>query len=576
MASEFSHRGTEAQSRQSEGSPKDHLHIIPRCASVPLCEIIASVTACCVLLAAASAAVGHDQTAQLFQQARALAVAQMQAAAEPAPKPEDACRLTVELLVGDSPQAVAGLVRVTNAISGKPVTLADEILREQNWYTVAPRSPLRVPRAKLKIEALHGLETELASREIDLTGKPSAAVTLKLTRFYDAAAKGLSAGNTHLHLMKLTHAEMDRYLRLVPQADQLDLVFVSFLRRIPDERDYITNLLTDGDLGRLSAGGGVLFGNGQEHRHNFGPGGEGFGHVMLLNILKRIEPCSIGPGIMREGTDGIPLQRGIRAARADGATILWCHNTFGHEDIPNWASGLLHAQNIFDGGDHGTYEDTFYRYLNVGMKAPFSTGTDWFIYDFSRVYVPLSGELTVKRWLDQLTAGRSYITNGPLLEFTANGKAIGDTIAAASGDELRITGRALSRADFRQLELIHNGRVVHTAASKPAAGHFAADLDFRLKASEPGWLALRVPKEAGKSELGKPLFAHTSPIYVNVGGRGVFHRAVAQGLLAEMEASQRFVEEKATFANDAERQAVLGVYREAIEAFRTKIAAPAR
>ena len=102
--------------------------------------------------------------------------------------------------------------------------------------------------------------------------------------------------------------------------------------------------------------------------------------------------------------------------------MIWCHNTFGHEDIPNWVAGLLHAQNIFDGGDHGSYEDTFYRYLNVGMKVPFSTGTDWFIYDFSRVYVPLAGELTTKRWLAELAAGRSYITNGPLLELTADGQ----------------------------------------------------------------------------------------------------------------------------------------------------------
>src|SRR6185436_5444754 len=101
--------------------------------------------------------------------------------------------------------------------------------------------------------------------EIELTGKESFTLTMPLKRFYDAVAQGLQAGNTHLHLMKLTHAEMDRYLRLVPQTDDLDLVFVSLLRRIPDERDYITNTLTEGDLGRLSSGG-VLFGNGQEHR----------------------------------------------------------------------------------------------------------------------------------------------------------------------------------------------------------------------------------------------------------------------------------------------------------------------
>src|SRR4029450_348859 len=133
-------------------------------------------------------------------------------------------------------------------------------------------------------------------------------------------------------------------------------------------------------------------------RPDVGTGGGGFGRVMLLALLKRGEPVSIGPGIMREGTDGIPIQRGIKTARADGATIIWCHNTFGHEDIPNWVSGLVHAQNIFDGGQHGGYADTFYRYLAAGMKVPFSTGTDWFIYDFSRVYVPLAGAWSPKRW----------------------------------------------------------------------------------------------------------------------------------------------------------------------------------
>jgi hypothetical protein len=370
--------------------------------------------------------------------------------------------------------------------------------------------------------------------------------------------------------MKLTHAEMDRYLRTVPQGDGLDLVFVSLLRRIPDERDYITNTLTEGDLGRLSQAG-VLFGNGEEHRHNFGPGGEGFGHVMLLNILKRIEPVSIGPGIMKEGTDGIPLQRGIRTARTDGATVIWCHNTFGHEDIPNWVSGLLHAQNIFDGGDHGTYEDTFYRYLNVGMKVPFSTGTDWFIYDFSRVYVPISGVLTSKKWLAELAAGKSYITNGVLLEFSVNGKPIGASLASAVGDELKIVGQAIGRNDFRQIELIHSGRVINSINSRQTDGHFVAALNYSLRVDGPGWLALRIPPSAGQNEFGKPLFAHTSPIHVTVNGQRLFRPDVATGLLAEMEASQEQIKSKGTFANADERDSILGVYRESIAALQKQV-----
>jgi len=240
---------------------------------------------------------GHEPTAKRFERERVAALAYVLQTAEPGPRadgPEAACRLTIELLVDDGPQPVAGLIRVTNLDSGKAIAFADEIHRDKNWYVTAPRTTLLAPRAKIKVEAVHGLETELATREVDLTGKETETVSIRLKRFYSTAAQGLKAGNTHLHLMKLTHTEMDRYLRVVPQADGLDLVFVSLLRRIPDERDYITNTLTDGDLGRLSQSG-ILFGNGEEHRHNFGAGGEGFGHVMLLDILKRIEPVSIGP-----------------------------------------------------------------------------------------------------------------------------------------------------------------------------------------------------------------------------------------------------------------------------------------
>ena len=111
----------------------------------------------------------------------------------------------------------------------------------------------------------------------------------------------------------------------------------------------------------------------------------------------------------------------------------------------------MDAQNILDGGsgEHGSYKDTFYRYLNLGIKVPFSTGTDWFIYDFSRVYVPIEGELTSEKWLDQLLSGRSYITNGTFLEFRAEGHEGGDTIELSEPRTVAVTGRATGRGDFR-------------------------------------------------------------------------------------------------------------------------------
>ena len=120
--------------------------------------------------------------------------------------------------------------------------------------------------------------------------------------------------------------------------------------------------------------------------------------MMLLNLQELVLPVSIGPGIMKLGTDGLPVQRGIDTARRDGGTAVWCHNRWGFEHIPNWVLGRLDAQNIFDGGAHGSYKDSFYRFLNAGLRVPFSTGTDWFIYDFARVFVPVAD--------DKLTANR--------------------------------------------------------------------------------------------------------------------------------------------------------------------------
>jgi hypothetical protein len=532
----------------------------------------------CFSLVLSSWANAHEKSRQVFLRKIALAQAEVDSSAERVDRdPQRSCELTIELIDAWTKKPVAGLVRVTNLSSNQPVRLDGEFHRAVNWYALERWAKVRVPRAKLRVEALRGLKTRLAIREVDATTKSQLKVTLNLNEFYETRLREIHGGNTHLHLMNLTHAEADRYLRVVPKADNLDLVFLSHLRRIPDERHYISNQIVEnsfvgGDLERLSQDG-VLFGNGQEHRHNFGGYDEGFGHVMLLNLQKLIRPISIGPGIMKEGTDGRPLQSNILTARNDGATVIWCHNTFGLEDLPNWASGLVHAQNIFDGGDHGDYADTFYRYLNVGMRVPFSTGTDWFIYDFARVYVPVSGELTVEKWLDGLRDGKSYITNGPFLELETERARIGGTLRMSRPNRVTVVGRGMGRQDFRGLELVYNGKVVHRTRAKSAGGYYVSDLRHQLDVDKPGWFALRIPLDAGKTELDKPLFAHTSPIYITVDDREIFDVPTAKQLVEEMKASRAIINRKARFADQSERSNVLTVHDAGIKLMEARIAA---
>jgi hypothetical protein len=509
------------------------------------------------------------------------------------------CKLAIELVDADSGQVLPGLVQV-NDVAGKLLPLEGLLSRGKGlaaeapisrWSVLVDRATVVVPAAKLAVLGLHGLEWEAGRAEVDLTGKTASEVRLPLKRFHNVTKDGYRSANTHLHLMTLPRDEAERYLREIPRADGLDIVFLSYLERAGEDIKYVSNQFTREDLAALSRSSGVLFGNGEEHRHNFGAQDEGYGHVMLLDILKLIQPVSIGPGISKRGTDGLSLRRGIDAARADGATTIWCHNNWGFEDVPSWLTGKLDAQNIFDGGEHGSYAASFYKYLNVGIQVPFSTGTDWFQYDFSRVYAPapgtvgggLSEPLSVKTWLRSLAAGRSFITNGPLLELEANGRGLGGLVRLPGPAKLAVTGRAAGRIDFERLELLQNGKVIHVAPSRRAAGHFTAELQVEVEAVGPCWLALRTPPPPASgepapasphpvNELGQPLFSHTSAIYVEVAGKMLFDRSVAEDLLREMEQNKALIGTKALFADDHERDHVLGVYEQAMAILKKRLA----
>jgi len=548
-----------------------------------------------LMLAAIAGASAHDVTREEAEARRrqvertALALADPAAAQLP---PEQTAAVKLRIVDAADGSPLAALVRITNVADGLAIQPAGEIHRAENWFSLAAETSLRLPRRRLRFEAIHGLETERTVVDVDLTEQSTADVELRLKRIFDAEKLGLSAGNTHLHLKALSFAEMDRYLRLVPQTDGLDVVFVSHLERKPDDKDYITNVLTAADLARLSVQN-VQYGNGEEHRHNFGPGDEGYGHVMFLNIQSLIQPVSIGPGIMREGTDGLSLRPGIDEARRQGATVIWCHNRFGLEDVPNWLGDRLHAQNIHDGGQtaHGSYDQTYYRYLNLGMKVPFSTGTDWFVYDFSRVYVPLPhikglplpegkkvADFKPAAWLKQLEAGKTTITNGPLLEFFIDfdgrwSQHPGDTFGFNGPRTGRIYGKGVGRHDFRTIEVVYNGRVIKSRKARKVGGAYEAIIDEPIELDRPGWLALRIPDQGQpKNELGEPLFAHTSPVYFQIDGRGAFDRPTAELLMAEMRRALEVIPKRGTFAGDAELQRVLAVYREGIATLEKRMA----
>jgi hypothetical protein len=489
------------------------------------------------------------------------------------------CRVTLCLVDHATSGVILGVVRIRSAESDGRVTTPSGLVSRgwglpastpiSEWLVLPGPVTFELPAAKYKLEAISGLETERAAIELDLTGQTERDVRVPLHRFSNLRDTSWYAANTHLHLRDLKREEADRYLREIPAADRLDVLFISHLERADDDRQYISNEYPVGRLKMLETAG-VRIANGEEHRHNFGPQGEGYGHVMLLGIKELVQPVSIGYGISKKHPDAPPIRAGIDTAHAQGGTAIWCHNNWGYEDVPNWLTGRVDAQNIFDGGSHDGYAESFYRYLNAGLRVPFSTGTDWFMYDFARAYARVDGELTPESWLKALKAGRTFITNGPLLELRVGTAEPGATIALGGPDQFAVRVSARGRLDFGWLELVQNGRVVESAPARAEGGHFEAALGSELRVTEPCWLAARVAT-TNKTEYGYPIFAHTSPVYVTMGDRLVEVAEDMRFLLGELEAARSAVAAKARFDTDAHREQVLGIYDAAIERMNSRL-----
>ena len=501
------------------------------------------------------------------------------------------CRVKISLIDNVTKQPVPGVIRVLFKGHQEGMPIKGLLERGQgvgsialqqlgalpprrtihDWYVLTGPTEVLLPRKPIRIEAFSGLETELVRLSTDLTMRSHTSIELPLKTFSQVTNKNWFAGNTHLHLFKLSRKNADRYLREIPRGDRLDILFTSHLIRPSEDAHYISNRYSIGDL-RQFWSSGVLVNHGEEHRHNLAPWAEGYGHVMLLNIKKVIEPVSIGPGITGAGNDGTPLQQGINEAHRQGGTAIWCHNDLGLERVPTIVNGNVDAQNIFDGysvEQYPQYESTFYHYLNAGFRVPFSTGTDWFLFDLSRVYAQVEGTLEIATWLEALRKGRSFITNGPLLHFFVENQPIGGTVSLTAASPISVEGQALGRRNFGNLELVHNGNVIDKVSSQQEQQHFRARIQKKILIKEPGWMALRVSSQTN-TEYGLPIFAHTSAIYIEVEKKSIRQSNAVAYLKREIEAARHQVSTKAIFGTVSERKMILDIYDSSLLALANK------
>jgi hypothetical protein len=176
--------------------------------------------------------------------------------------------------------------------------------------------------------------------------------------------------------------------------------------------------------------------------------------------------------------------------------------------------------------------------------------------------------LTWPNWMKAMLAGRGFVTNGPLLEFTANGKVMpGEEIALpAGGGPVSFQATITSLAPLMRVELVSNGKVVHGLDVK--AGQQTLSFAHTLQVEKSGWYSLRAvgPASTFPVENTRPL-AVTNPIYVITGTQPIRDRGAAEYFVKWIDVLTDMARAHPGWRSETEKAHVLGQFKEAREIF---------
>lgn len=175
---------------------------------------------------------------------------------------------------------------------------------------------------------------------------------------------------------------------------------------------------------------------------------------------------------------------------------------------------------------------TYYMLLNCGFRMRVSAGTASGVHPvplgYSRVYAHVDGPFTYDKWVKALDRGNSFVSNGPMLVVTFNGKMPGHTFSAGESNptSVVIEGTAESPRPLARIEIVMNGRVCRTitpANNKQPSGAFKCVVEEEVPIDGSSWLAVRCFEEHPE---GRVRFAHTNPVFIDVEGRPLRPRRV--------------------------------------------------
>ena len=200
-------------------------------------------------------------------------------------------------------------------------------------------------------------------------------------------------------------------------------------------------------------------------------------------------------------------------------------------DVP---FGLVDFIEVLQGGRLTT--DIWYGFLNLGYRVLPAAGADYPYFGptlpgVERTFVNVDGAFSAESWFESFRRGRTYVTNGPFLELTVNGRGMGEQLRVERGSALTIYAEARLNPDIEaltRLEVVMLGDVI---AREAAAGHDRVELTRHLTAERSMWIAVRAYGE--HEEPWYTTVAHSAPIYVIVDDEPTWKAEAVRALVEE-------------------------------------------
>ncbi|MEM7013317.1 MAG: CehA/McbA family metallohydrolase [Verrucomicrobiota bacterium] len=386
-------------------------------------------------------------------------------------------------------------------------------------------SQFELPKGDYEIIATRGLEYR--PLKVDVTVGDSTEVEISLERWINLAERGWYSGENHVHANYGYGEWYNTPATILRQCQGEDLNICNAVIGNSDGDAVFDREFFLGKDDPLSTDTHIIRWN-QEFRATL------WGHLTLSRLPQLVEPTFTGFGNTTNPYD-VPTNADIaQDARDIGGVVSYTHPASNALDLYDQAYaakgspidvalGRVHALDVAGNTYPGSLQ-LWYHFLNCGFPVVASAGTDCFLNrvrsfppGWARCYVKLDNGLHYNHWVDGQVAGRSFITNGPVVMLEVEGRSPGTTIGLDSPRRVRINAEALSHWPMDKVELIFNGEVIRQLpfSDDGQSAKFEGDVEI----PHSGWIALSAEGPRTHLVYGRNMAAHTNPVRIQVANK---------------------------------------------------------